>query len=126
MDTFAVKVEVGSVTVKNLNLAKTRNVVADVGFGSISLDFANRPLVASRIKGSVGAGNLIIVLPSDDTPVLVKIKDSWLCSIKMPGNLKKISENTFANAHYNKDAKNALVFDLDVSLGNIIFKESKN
>lgn len=126
MDTFAVKVEVGSVNVKNLNLARTRNVVADVGFGSISLDFSNKPLVGSRIKGSVGAGNLIIILPSDDTPVLVKIKDSWLCSIKMPANLKKISENTFANAQYSKDAKNALVFDLDVSLGNIVFKESKN
>jgi hypothetical protein len=64
------------------------------------------------------------VLPSDETPVLVKIKDSWLCSVKMSRTLKKVGDNTFANDAYSKNAKNALTFDLDVSLGNIIFKES--
>jgi hypothetical protein len=123
MDTLNVRVEVGSVNVKNLDLSRTRNVVADVGFGSMILDFTHKPLVGSRIKGSVGAGNLIILLPSNDVPILVKIADSWLCSVKMPGSLRKISENTFANAAYSKDAKNPLLFDLDVSLGNIIFKE---
>jgi hypothetical protein len=125
MDTFFVKVDLGSLNVKNINLSRTRNVVADVGFGNMTLDFSNKPLVSNRIKGSVGAGNLMIVLPNEETPVLVKIKDSWLCSVKMPSNLKKVSDNTFANAAYRKDAKNALVFDLDVSMGNIIFKESK-
>jgi hypothetical protein len=123
MDTFNVKVEVGSVNVRNLNLSRTRNVVADVGFGSMVLDFSQTPIIGSKIKGSVGAGNLIILLPSSDTPVLVKIEDSWLCSVKMPSSLKKINENTFANAAYSKNTNGALVFDLDVSLGNIIFKE---
>jgi hypothetical protein len=125
MDTFFIKVDVGSVNVKNLDLAKTRNLYADVGFGSMTLDFTNKPIVASRIKGSVGAGNLLILLPGEDTPVLVKIKDSWLCSVQMPAGMKKINETTFANAAYSKDAKNSLVFDLDVSMGNIIFKEHK-
>jgi hypothetical protein len=125
MDTLTVKVEVGSLNVRNLNLSRTRNVVADVGFGNMSLDFSNRPLIGSRVKGSVGAGNLTILLPADlDVPVLVKIEDSWLCSVKMPSSLKKISEHSFANSAYSKDSKNVLVFDLDVSLGNIIFKES--
>jgi hypothetical protein len=66
---------------------------------------------------------LVIILPEGDTPVLVRIHDSWLCSVKITKDLKKISENTFANAFYSKDAKNALLFDLDVSMGNIIFKE---
>jgi len=126
MDTFFVKVDLGSVNVKGINLSRTRFVMADVGFGNMTLDFSNRPLVSNKVKGSVGAGNLIILLPVDETPVLVKIHDSWLCSVKMPDNLKKISENTFANAAYNKSAKNVLTFDLDVSMGNIIFKESKN
>lgn len=126
MDTFSVKVDVGSVNVKNLSLAKTRNLLADVGFGTMILDFTNKPLVGTRIKGSVGAGNLVIILPAQDIPVLVKIKDSWLCSVKMPSYLKKVSANTFANAAYSQESKNPLVFDLDVSLGNIIFKESRN
>ena len=123
MDTFSVKVDLGSLNVKNLNLSRTRYMVADVGFGNMMLDFSNTPLVANKIKGSVGAGNLIIILPSAQTPVLVKISDSWLCSVKMPESLKKISENTFATTSYKKDAPNALVFELDVSMGSIVFKE---
>jgi hypothetical protein len=129
MDTFSIKVDLGSLNVKNLNLSRTKYMVADVGFGNMMLDFSNTPLVTNKIKGSVGAGNLVIILPSAETPVIVKIQDSWLCSVKVPASLKKISENTFATAAYTntKDAKNALVFDLDVSMGSIIFKEnSKN
>jgi hypothetical protein len=122
MDTFFVKVDLGSVNVKNLNLSRTHFVMADVGFGNMTLDFSNKPLVSNKIKGSVGAGNLIIILPNEETSVLVKIQDSWLCSVKVPVSLKKIGENTFANAAYSKCAKNSLTFDLDVSMGNIVFK----
>lgn len=123
MDTFFVKVDLGSVTAKDLSLAKTKYLVADVGFGNVLLDLSTTPIIGNHIKGSVGAGNLIIMLPGEDTPVIVRIKDSWLCSVKMSRSLKKIGENTFANAAYSKNAKNALTFDLDVSMGNIIFKE---
>jgi hypothetical protein len=132
MDTFSIKVDMGSLNVKNLNLSRTRYMFADVGFGNMMLDFSNTPLVTNNIRGSVGAGNLIIVLPSAQTPVLVRINDSWLCSVKVPETLKKIGDNTFANASYSKDAKNAkdltnaLIFDLDVSMGSIIFKEPVN
>jgi len=122
MDTFYVKVDLGSVNVKSLNLSKTRNMIADVGFGNMFLDFSSKPLVSNHIKGSVGAGNLTIVLPTDDTPVLIKIHDSWLCSVKIPKNLKKIADNTYASTSYTKEATQALTFDLDVSMGNIIFK----
>jgi hypothetical protein len=123
MDTFFVKVDLGSVNVKNINMSRTRYMIADVGFGNMTLDFRSKPLVSNKIKGSVGAGNLTILLPSNDTPVLLKIKDSWLCSVKMPEQFKKVSENVFANAAYSKDAKNSLTFDLDVSMGNIIFTQ---
>ncbi|HKZ39143.1 MAG TPA: hypothetical protein VJ184_15880 [Chryseolinea sp.] len=126
MDTFYVRVDLGSVNVKNLNMSRTKFMMADVGFGNMTLDFRNKPLVSNRIKGSVGAGNLTILLPNSETPVMVKIKDSWLCSVKMPHNFKKISANVFANAAYTKEAKNSLTFDLDVSMGNIIFKEDVN
>jgi len=88
------------------------------------LDFSSTPLVSNKIKGSVGAGNLVIVLPSSETPLLIKIKDFWLCSVKMPESLKRVAENTYQNAAYKKDSKNGLTFDLDVSMGSIIFKEA--
>lgn len=122
MDTFLVKVDLGSVDVKNLSLAKTKYLLADVGFGNISLDFSDSPSVSNTIKGSVGAGNLVIILPKNNTPVLVKIHDSWLCSVRMPSDFKKIAENTFASGNYTQDAKVSLTFDLDVSMGSISFK----
>jgi hypothetical protein len=125
MDTFVVKVDVGSVNVKNLNLANTSHVVADVGFGNVTLDLSTKPPMNNSIRGSVAAGNLVIILPTDNTPVFVRIKDSWLCSVRMIRSLKKVGENTFANASYTNDAQNALIFDLDVSMGNIIFKEKQ-
>jgi hypothetical protein len=124
MDTFFVKVDLGSVSVKNLSFSRAKCVLADVGFGNMLLDFTEKPLVSNRIKGSVGAGNLVIILPNDNTPVLVQIHDSWLCSVKMPASLKKSGESTFSTANYTKDAKQALMFDLDVSMGNIVFKEA--
>jgi hypothetical protein len=126
MDTFSIKVDLGTVNVRDLNLAKTSHVVADVGFGNVLLDLSAKPSSTNNIRGSVAAGNLTILLPDEQTPVLVKIKDSWLCSVRMVRSLKKIGEGTFANDSYTKDAPNALLFDLDVSMGNIIFKEKKN
>lgn len=124
MDTLTMRVDLGSVHAKNISLAKPRYVLADVGLGNVTLDFSTKPVVGNIVRGSVGAGNLIVILPLDDlTPVSVKIKDSWLCSIKMPSGMKKTGANTYANAAYLKDASNALTFDLDVSMGNIIFKK---
>lgn len=127
MDTFFVKVDLGSLNVRQLNLSRSRVVIADVGFGNILLDFSDKPLVSNRVKGSVGAGNMVILLPSNDVPVLVKINESWLCTVNLCKSLKKIGENTFANEAFSKkNSKDAITFDLDVSLGKIVFKEKAN
>lgn len=123
MDTFYVKVDVGSLNVKQMNLSRSKVVLVDVGFGNMYLDFSNKPLVNNHVKGSVGAGNLVVQLPSEDVPVLVKVNESWLCSVSLSKGLQRIADNTFANAAYEKNSANALTFDLDVSLGKIIFKE---
>ncbi len=126
MDTFSVKVDMGSLNARNLNLAKSKVVLAEVGFGNMFLDFSNKPAIANHIIGSVGAGNLVIQLPSEDVPVLVTINESWLCSINLSRNLKKIGPNKFANGAYSKDSPKALVFDLDVSMGKIVFRENSH
>ncbi len=123
MDTLAFKVDLGSVSAKNISLAKSKFILADVGLGNIMLDFSSGSVSGNTIKGSVGAGNLVILLPlTDQTPVSVRIKESWLCSIKMPRSFKKLNDGSYANEAYIKDSRNALNFDLDVSMGNIVFK----
>lgn len=125
MDTLSVTVDLGSLHLRNLNLSRARYTSADVGFGNMTLDFSsNAPIVTNYIVGSVGAGNLTIVLPSISTPVLVTINDSWLCSVKISDRLKKIGANTFASAAYTANPEKALIFNLDVSMGSIIFKDA--
>jgi hypothetical protein len=126
MDTFAVKVDMGSLNARQLNLANAKVVKAEVGFGNMFLDFGNKPTFNRKVIGSVGAGNLIIQLPSDEVPVLVTINESWLCSIHLSRNLKKIGTNKFANQSYSKDSPNAMIFDLDVSMGKIVFRDKIN
>lgn len=125
MDTFFVKVDLGSFHARQLDLSRARVVVAEVGFGNITLDFGSKPSV-QQVTGSVGAGNLMIILPSPDIPVIARVSDSWLCSLSLTRGLKKINETTFVNEAYSKNPKGALKFDLDVSMGNIIFKEKSN
>ncbi|TRX61288.1 hypothetical protein FNH22_04325 [Fulvivirga sp. M361] len=125
MDTFYVKVDLGSVSVKKVNLSKAKNVVADIGFGNLMLDFTDKSQVSSNIKGSVGAGNLMILLPKNGTPIKVTINDSWLCKVKLTKSFKRLSNNTYVNADYSENADNLLNFDLDVSMGSIVFKEQQ-
>jgi hypothetical protein len=126
MDTFFVKVDLGSLNVRQLNLSRSKVVIAEVGFGNIYLDFSNKPDVMPTVQGSVGAGNMVILLPDETVPVMVRINESWLCSINLSKGLKRIGQNTYANAAYGRNPKDALSFDLDVSMGKIIFKEKAN
>ena len=54
-----------------------------------------------------------------------KARGQSLCAT-FSGNLKKIGTNKFANAAYTKDSTNSLVFDLDVSMGKIVFHEKNH
>ncbi len=122
MDTFFVKVDVGSLNAKQLHLSRSKVVMVDVGFGNMYLDFSSKPLIGNQVKGTVGAGNLVISLPSDDVPIKIKITESWLCSVNLREGLHDIGDHTYVNAAYEKNPANALTFDLDVSLGKIIFR----
>lgn len=123
MDTFYIKVDLGSLQVNQLNLSRSKVVVAEVSFGNMLLDFSNTPVVVPEVRGSVGAGNMIIMLPDESIPVKVNVNESWLCSMKLSRGLRKTGENTYTNAAFARSSKNALVFDLDVSMGKIVFRE---
>jgi len=123
MDTFFIKIDMGSLTARRLNNTRTKCVVADVGFGNMLLDFGDECNMSRKVKCSVGAGNMIVVLPNEDVPVIIRVSDSWLCSVQLTHGLKKIGDNTFANDAYQKNNKDVLSFDLDVSMGKIVFKE---
>jgi hypothetical protein len=121
MDTFFVKVNFGSIEVEDLNYALAKDIIAEVGFGSISIDCGSDWRINSRVNASVGAGNLKVVLPPDDIPVIIRIHNSPLCNIKMAPNFEKIGHNAFGNKAYANNPDDSMEFILDVGMGSIVF-----
>lgn len=124
MDSFQVKVDLGSLTINKMNYAKARTVMADVGFGALLVDYSKESDIASNVFASVGAGNLIIGLPNTNTiPVIINIQDSPLCHVKLPKEYKKLKKHVYVSEGYREDAPNILSFNLDVVIGQIKFVE---
>lgn len=91
MDTFMIKTDMGTFSAKNLHLSRSKNVIADVGFGTVHMDFRHAKEIATEVTASVGAGKLEVILPTSDIPVKININDSPLCRIKMPEEFRQIS-----------------------------------
>ena len=126
MDTFYVKVDLGSLTVNKINYAKAKTVIADVNFGALLMDYSKPLETSSNVFASVGAGNLIIGLPaSQEIPVIINIHNSPLCHVKLPKHFKKNSKHVYVSESYNTNVSNILSFDLDVAVGQIKFVYSQ-
>jgi hypothetical protein len=123
MDTMKIAVDLGTLVLRNLPKAKARNIFADVGFGTLSMDLRDEVTVSSEVNASVGAGDLIVLVSKDNTPIKINISDSYLCKVKLAPSFKEIKKNTWVNHSYSPYAENLVTFNVDVSMGNIIFKE---
>ena len=122
MDTFLIKVDMGTFEAKNLHLCKSKNIITDVGFGKMKIDFSDAEEINTNVNATVGAGKLEVVLPENNVPVRINVNDSPLCHIKLPKDFKKIEENVFASPGYDEDLIHCINFSIDVAVGNILFK----
>ena len=122
MDTFCIRVDLGELEARQVSLSNARNIIADVGFGSLYLDFTEKSQVKSIVNATVGAGNLVVNANESINPMIIYIQNSPLCRIKIPKGFTEIRENVFVNSQYDQDAENLITFNIDVTMGNIIFK----
>ena len=126
MDSFLVKVDLGSLTINRMNYANARTVIADVGFGALLVDYSRALESPSDVHASVGAGNLIIGLPNDENiPVIINIQNSPLCHVKIPKGYRKQEKNVYVSQGFKEEAPNTLSFNLDVVIGQIKFVDYK-
>ncbi len=125
MDTMSVKVDLGNVAVRQINLANVHNIMAEVGFGNMLLDLAEPLDEPCKVSASVGAGSLEIFIPKDKIPILIRVKQSMLCDVRLTKSFREIEDNVYTNMEIDQDSDNMLEFDVDVSFGSIIFKEKK-
>ena len=125
MDSMDIKVDLGNVNVRQIYLANVRNISAEIGFGNMLLDLAEPMDESCHVQASVGAGSLEVLIPRDRVPVVIRVKKSMLCDVKLTKSFTEIEENVFANMEFDPSDENLLEFDVDVSFGTIIFKEKK-
>ena len=121
MDTFEVKVDMGTIITKKLVLANADNIIANIGFGKALLDLSDPQTKKCDVTASVGAGNLDVLLPKGNTPIIIYLKDSPLCGVRLAEGFEEVEHNVYVNMDYTVDAKNLLTFDVDVALGSITF-----
>ncbi len=126
MDTFLIKVDMGSFEANNLHLSRSSKIIADVGFGKVKMDFGNAKTINTDVRATIGAGKLEIVLPSNNIPVKININDSPLCQIKLPRGYEKSTNQIFTSPEYDKNQANSINFDVDVAVGTIVFKTAKH
>jgi hypothetical protein len=122
MDSFMVKVDLGSVEIHKLNMTRAKTISADVGFGSLLLDFTEKMDSGCDIKASVGAGKLEVLMPEVDTAIRIRLHSSPLCSVTIPSDFRKIEKDLYVNEKYSENQENVLDFDLDVAMGSIVFR----
>lgn len=122
MDTFFVKADFGSIVAHRMDLTKAEKVITKIGFGNVLLDFENEGIQRCNVNASVGAGNLEILLPRKGTPVIIHLRDSPLCSVKLADGFEEVEKNVFVNMDYDAKADNLLSFDVDVAMGMVRFR----
>ncbi len=123
MDSFLVNVDLGDVEIDRLNLSRARVIMAEVGIGTLVLDFEEEPESSSEIWARVGAGTLSVKLPEYPIPMMVRVKNASYRKMKMPEHFEKIRENVYVSSAYDPDAANLLTFNIDLSMGNVVFSE---
>jgi hypothetical protein len=125
MDKMDIKVDLGNVNVRQIYLANVKNISAEVGFGNMLLDLAEPMHAPCKVEASVGAGSLEILIPRDHTPIIIRVKESMLCDVKLTKSFKETGDNIFTNEAYSPNADEILEFVVDVSFGEIVFKEKR-
>ena len=92
MDTFYVKVDLGTVYAKKVQMSKADYIIADVGFGNAILDFTGGQIKKCNIQATVGAGNLKVLLPDTDCPAIVYFKAHHFATYHLRMVLKKLTK----------------------------------
>ena len=84
--------------------------------------FSDEITTKTHIRASVGAGSMLVLLDNPETPLIVHFSGSPLCRIKMLKYFREIKPNVFVNETYDEEASNLISFDVDVAMGNVLFK----
>jgi hypothetical protein len=105
-------------------MARAKVVMAEVGFGTLTMNFEETSEMPSEIWVRVGAGSLTINMQEEGAPMMIRIKDTSYRKLKMPADFVKIRENVYVSGTYEPEAANLLTFNIDLAMGSVVFSRN--
>ncbi len=119
MDTLLVTLNMGTVTLDKVNYTNAKQIIIEVNYGKIDLEFSDEMSNGSQIIAAVGAGTLNLNLPSDSYPIKIKMKTTPMCRASLPKYLKSMGDNVYVTRGYKESDPKRIEMTIDVSVGSV-------
>ncbi|MFC3415809.1 hypothetical protein [Algoriphagus hitonicola] len=119
MDTLLVTLNMGSVSVHHANFTNAKQIILEVNYGNIDLDFSTGMSSSSHVIAAVGAGTLRLKLPPESFPIKIKAKTTAMCRTSLPKYLKAIDDQTYVTKGYTANDPRLLDLIIDVGVGSL-------
>lgn len=122
MDTLSVSINMGNLEAKNLNYTNAKEMFFESNYGILNISFSDKMSGPCNIKAMVGVGKVILQLPGENQPYILKISSTPLCNTNIPKHLKDLGNNTYVSKSYKENSQNLMSFTIDVSVGSVTIK----
>ena len=122
MDSMLVSINMGNLEAHHLNYTNAKEMIFEINYGTLNLEFSGNMSEACKVYAMVGAGKVSITLPDESQPFILQIKSTPMCRIYLPKHLKDIGNKTYVSKSYKENASNLMQFTVDVSVGSVTIK----
>jgi len=119
MDTLLVTLNMGTVEMDQANLAQAKNIIIEVNYGQINLNYGTGLPAKGQVIAAVVGGTVYLKLPPASYPVKIRMKTTPLCRTSLPDYLMALGDDTYITKGYLPSDPKLLEFILDVGVGAI-------
>lgn len=119
MDTLIVTLNMGTVEIQNANFTNAKQVILEVSYGKINLNYSDGLASSSQVIAAVSGGSIYLKLPPDSNPVKIRMKKNSMCRTILPKYLKSIDSETYVTKGYKASDPKLLELILDVGMGSV-------
>jgi hypothetical protein len=119
MDTLLVTISMGNLEVKKANFTNARQMIFEVDYGKIDLNFSDGLPQSCQVISAVSVGSVHLVLPPEETPVKIKMKTTPMCRTSLPKYLKSPEKGIYVTKGFKSSDPKLLEIIIDVGVGSV-------
>jgi hypothetical protein len=122
MDSIMVSINMGNLEAHHLNYTNAKEMIFEINYGTLNLEFSGVMPESCRVNAVVGAGKVNLTLPDESQPYILHIKSTAMCRTYVPKHLKDLGNKTYVSRSYKENAANLMQLTIDVSVGSVTVK----